>query len=142
VSTGAIVMVWQRVPRPLRMICSGGAATTVDTAVLVLLCWGAGLPAGLAAALGCLAGGVTNFAITRRAIFGARGRGWLEQAARYALLVVGGGAAVSAFAVAGLVALGLPLLVAKAGAVVIALGVWTYPMSARVVFAPTIQTPS
>jgi putative flippase GtrA len=70
-------------------------------------------------------------------VFRARDRAWWRQAARYALIVVGGGAVVSGLVVAALVAAHLPLALAKAAAVVIVLCAWTYPMSARVVFAPT-----
>jgi putative flippase GtrA len=126
---------WNVLPRPLRMICAGGAATVVDTGTLLALCWIAGLAAGPAAVLGCAVGGVVNFAINRAWIFGAS-RGWARQALRYAVIVVGGGAAVTGLGVAALDAAGAPLLVAKAFATVLTLAVWTYPMSARVVFAP------
>jgi putative flippase GtrA len=126
---------WARVPRVLRVLVASGAATAADTAVLLLLCWGVGLSAGLAAGAGSVAGGAVNFAINRTFIFGGGAGDWWTQALRYGVIVVLGGAVISGVAVAALVATGLPLLVAKAAAVVLTLVVWTYPMSARVVFA-------
>jgi putative flippase GtrA len=119
----------------MRLMISSGIATAADSAVLLVLCWQLGLPPGPAAVCGCLVGGAVNFAIGRSWVFRARDRAWWRQAARYAVIVVGGGAVVSGLAVAALVAAGLPLPVAKAAAVVIVLLAWTYPMSARVVFA-------
>jgi putative flippase GtrA len=126
-----------RLPRLLRLLIASCVATTADSAVLFVLCWQLGVAPGLAAAAGCLVGGAVNFAIGRAWVFRARDRAWWRQAARYALIVVGGGAVVSGLVVAALVAAHLPLALAKAAAVVIVLCAWTYPMSARVVFAPT-----
>jgi putative flippase GtrA len=123
------------VPRPVRMLFASAAATLADTVVLVTLCRFVGLGAGLAAAVGALVGGAVNFVINRTLVFDANGSPWKRQAAHYAVIVVGGGAAVSGVAVAALVAIGLPILVAKAIAVIVVLATWTYPMSARVVFA-------
>ena len=126
--------VLSRLPRLLRLAIASGVATTADSAVLFALCWQLGVAPGPAAAAGCLVGGAVNFAIGRAWVF--RERAWWRQAARYALIVVGGGAVVSGLVVAALVAAHLPLPLAKAAAVVIVLLAWTYPMSARVVFAP------
>lgn len=130
------------IPRPVRVLVASGAATATDTAVLVLLCHVVAWAAGPAAIAGSLAGGVINFVINRTWVFGGGGRGWLGQALRYGAIVVGGGAAVTGGAVAAGVAIGLPLLAAKAVAIVVVLVAWTYPLSARVVFAPAIHTPS
>lgn len=130
---------WHRLPRPLRVLIAGGAATACDTIVLMITCWGLGVPPGFAAIAGCLTGGAVNFAINRRWIFAATGASWLPQLARYGVIVVGGGALVSGAVVAALAAAGVPLLVAKASAVMIALVTWTYPMSARVVFGASRQ---
>jgi putative flippase GtrA len=70
---------------------------------------------------GGLVGGAVHFAIGRVWVFRSRDRAWWLQAARYAVVVIGGGAAVSGIAVAALVAAQLPLAVAKAIAVVIVL---------------------
>jgi len=123
--------------RLVRLVVASGTATAVDTAVLFGLCRVGGLGPGLAAFVGCVAGGAVNFAINRRWVFSGGARSWLVQAASYGLVVVGGGAVVTGVAVAAGVGLGLPLGVAKAGATVLALVTWTYPMSARVVFAPS-----
>jgi putative flippase GtrA len=126
-----------QLPRPLRLLCASGLATGLDTAILVGLSLGAGLAPGFAAALGCLGGGLVNFVLTRAWVFAARDRAWLPQALRYGVVVVGGGAVVSGLAVAALCAAGAPLLAAKVGAVIVTMAAWTYPLSARVVFAPT-----
>jgi putative flippase GtrA len=125
-----------RLPRPLRLLVASGLATAADTAILVALARGAGLRPGLAAAIGCLAGGLVNFVMTRSWVFTAGDRAWVPQALRYGVIVVGGGAAVSGLAVAALCAAGAPLLIAKAIAVVVTMALWTYPLAARVVFAP------
>jgi putative flippase GtrA len=127
---------WRRVPRPVRVLFASSAATLADTAVLLALCRFVGLGAGAAAAIGSIVGGALNFTINRVLVFGARNAPWSRQAVHYAVIVVGGGAAVSGAAVAALVAMGLPILAAKAVAVIVVLATWTYPMSARVVFAP------
>ncbi|MEZ4398702.1 MAG: GtrA family protein [Kofleriaceae bacterium] len=130
-----IVTLWSRIPRVVRQLAVGGLATVVDTVVLVATLWAWALSPGVAAVLGCLAGGVVNFGVTRAWVFAAADRAWVPQAARYAVVVVGGGALVSGAAVAALCAAGLPVLAAKAVAVVVTMLAWTYPMSARVVFA-------
>lgn len=132
---------WSRLPRLLRVLASGGAATAVDTVVLIVLCGLAGVPAGAAAVAGCLAGGGVNFTIKRRWIFAAAGHRWPAQLLRYGVVVVGGGAVVSGAAVAGLVASGLPVLAAKAITVGLVLVTWTYPLSARLIFAPVAPPP-
>jgi putative flippase GtrA len=134
--SGVARLLRRRVPRLLRLLVASGLATLADAAVLLALCWQLGAPPGPAAVAGALVGGAVNFAIGRAWVFGARDRAWWRQAARYAVVVVGGGAVVSGLAVAALVAAGLLLPVAKAIAVVVVLIAWTYPMSARVVFAP------
>lgn len=128
-----------RLARVLRLGISSGAATMVDTALLFVLVHATGFAPGPAALLGSLAGGAVNFAINRRWVF-AVGGGWLGQALRYFAIVVGGGAVVSAAAVAALCALGLPLLIAKGAAVLITMAAWTYPMASRVVFAPGVRS--
>lgn len=118
--------------RLFRQLVASGTSTIADTATLLVLVHV--LPAGIAAAIGCFVGGAINFTISRAFVFRSAGT-WWRQAARYAVIVVGGGAVVSGLAVAALVAAHLPLLVAKAIAIVTTLLAWTYPMSARVVFA-------
>lgn len=123
---------WSRLPRLIRVGVASGAATGVDTALLLGLCWLGGIGPGPAAFVASLAGGAVNFTINRRWVFGRRGGPWLAQALAYGLVVVLGGAGLGAVAVAAGVAVGLPLLIAKAAAVVAVLLGWTYPMSARV----------
>lgn len=143
---GRAIARWtRRGSRLARLATASGVATAVDTAVLLLLVAGAGLAPGPAAVVGCLAGGAVNFAVSRRWVFRAHARRWWPQALRYGVIVVGGGALVSGLAVAALTAVGAPLLLAKAVAIVTTMTAWTYPMAARVVFAPQVDhavTPS
>jgi putative flippase GtrA len=92
---------------------------------------------GVAAALGCLAGGVANFLLCRRWLFiGARTRAAAaRQLVLYGLLCVAGSAVLSGAVVqVATVSIGLSLLAAKcAAAVVVFLG-WNYPLSSRLVF--------
>jgi putative flippase GtrA len=125
----------RRLPRLVRLVAASTIATLIDATVLVLCAHRMGLAAGLAGALGAGAGGVVNFAINRIWVFDA-GRGpVLAQAAAYAAIVVGGGALLTAAIVGAAVAGGAPLLVAKGGAVAAVMLLWTYPVSARMVFA-------
>src|SRR5262245_35219781 len=59
-------------PPIARMAVTSIAATAVDATVLGALARMHGLPAGLAVALGCLAGGVVNFALLRAWVFPGR----------------------------------------------------------------------
>ena len=131
---------YPRLARVLRLGVSSGVATLVDTAILFALVHAIGFAPGPAALLGSLAGGAVNFAINRRWVFTSAVAGWIGQALRYFAIVVAGGAVVSAAAVAALCALGLPLLVAKAAAVLITMAAWTYPMASRVVFTPAVPS--
>lgn len=124
------------VARFARLLAASSAATLADVATLLAVVTLCGLAPGPASVVGCLVGGGVNFAINRAWVFRGRRGPWLLQAMRYGVIVVGGGAVVSGLAVAALTSVGLPLLIAKAGAVVTALVAWTYPMSARVVFVP------
>lgn len=72
--------------------------------------------------------------LNRKFVFGATQDRWWRRALLYATIVVDGGAVVSAIAVATMHALGIPVMLAKLGAIGIVLITWTYPMSARVVF--------
>src|SRR5205085_9075272 len=105
------------IPRPVRLLFASATATLADAAVLVALCRLAGVSAGIAAAIGSLVGGAVNFVLNRTLVFDAVSSPWHRQAAHYAVIVVGGGAAVSGVAVAAFTAVGLPILVAKAIAV-------------------------
>jgi len=129
-------MFLSRLPRLLRLLIASCVATAADSAVLFVLCWQLGVAPALATVAGCLVGGAVNFAIGRAWVFRARDRAWWRQAARYATIVIGGGAVISGLVVEALVAAHLPIPLAKAAAVVIVLLAWTYPMSARAVFAP------
>ena len=120
--------------RLLRVVMAGGIATALDTLVLAALFFAYDVSAGQAALCGSLAGGAVNFVLNRKFVFGATQGDWRRQALLYAVVVVGGGAIVSAVAVAAMHGVGIPVMLAKLGAIGVVLVAWTYPMSARVVF--------
>ena len=120
-----------RIPTLARQVTASTIATSVDLMMLFALVRVVGLPPAIAAIAAALGGGATNFAIGRCWVFEARGP-VIDQAVRYAVLVVGGGAIVSGAVVGGLAALGLPLVVAKVLAVGLVMLGWTYPVSARI----------
>jgi putative flippase GtrA len=119
------------------MIASSTAASALDVTVLIALCHLGHLAAGAAAALGALAGGALNFALTRRWVFRGGGTGrWWRQAAAYGVLVVLCGALLSGLIVQlWMTRLGGPVLLAKLGAAALVLLGWNYPIASRVVFA-------
>jgi putative flippase GtrA len=121
--------------RVARLLASSAAATAVDVAVLLVLVGVGRIAPGLAAVLGCLAGGVVGFVLARRFVFEARGRDWLRQVAAYGLLVVLGGALIAGLLVhVATAGMGAPVLLAKAIAACLVLAGWNYPLSAYVVF--------
>ncbi len=120
--------------RLLRVVAAGGLATAIDSFVLATLYYVYALNAGTAALCGSLAGGALNFVLNRKWVFRATAGAFWRQAILYATIVVGGGAVISAGVVAGLHGVGIPVMLAKLGAIGIVLVAWTYPMSARVVF--------
>lgn len=120
--------------KPMRAAFASAAATAVDVATLLLLVRVAHVTAGVAAALGCLAGGAMNFALGRRWVFAARGRVG-RQLALYGVLVVVGGALLAGTLVHLATAeLGAPVVAARAGVAAVVFALWTYPVSERVVF--------
>lgn len=129
-------------PRIARQLVASGCATAADAVVLAALCAVIGVAPGLAGIAASLVGGAVNFALGRGWVFAARDRAWWRQAARYAMVVVVGGAIATGVVIAVLTAWGAPLIVAKSAAVVVVLVGWTYPMSARVVFAPVRDLPA
>ena len=124
-----------KVRRLARLGTSSSVSSLSDTLVLVVLCHVLGWSAGFAAIAGCLVGGTINFTISRAWVFSARTGPLLRQAIAYAALVVTGGALLSGALVGALAGAGIPLLVAKGGALVTVLVCWNYPISSRLVFA-------
>jgi putative flippase GtrA len=123
--------------RFVRMVGCGGAATAVDTALLLALYRSGATSAGIAAVIGCMIGGLVNYLLNRTYVFGdgRSDRAWPGEALRYGSIVVGGGAVVSGIVVAAATGAGVPVLVAKLVAIAVTMVAWTYPMSSRVVFA-------
>lgn len=120
--------------RTSRVLVASGAATLADVATLLAL-HGERLPAALAAAMGCLCGGLVNYLLTRRLVFRVRRVSAWRSLPTYGGLVVGGGAMWSSVLVhLGTVVLGLPVLLSKSVAAAIVLLGWNYPVSSRVVF--------
>lgn len=114
-----------------RQLTASVIATALDLMLLMTLCYAAGVPPSIAAGTGAVAGGVVNFAIGRAWVFESRGP-VVMQALGYAGLVLAGGALLNAAIVGGVVATGVPLLIAKAFAVAAVMIGWTYPASARI----------
>jgi putative flippase GtrA len=112
-------------------------ATVFDVATLLVLVQLARVEAGIAAAIGCLVGGSVNFLLSRRWVFAARKqRAAGKQLALYGLLVVAGSAVLAGTLVhVATATLGAPLVVAKGAAAALVFVLWSYPISARVVFA-------
>ena len=134
-------------PRPSLLVRAARAATSsalasaADVVVLLALVRTAHVKVGLAAALGCLAGGTVNFLITRRWVFRPRtpgpasARRTLQQMALYGLLIVLGGAVLGGAVIHVAVALlAMSMLGAKLLAAALVFICWNYPVSALVVF--------
>ncbi len=123
-------------PRPLRAGIASLLASVVDLATLLLIAQTAHVAAGLAVALGCLAGGAVNFALSRRWVFRTRGAGRRRQFALYGFVIVGGGAVLAGLLVQlATTTLGAPLLPARCAIAVVLFVCWNYPLSSLVVFA-------
>lgn len=102
---------------------ASGMAFVVDAAVLMMLVIGWGLPPGIGAAVGFMAGLVLNFVLCRRVVFPqARHTGWSVQLGWFALSGLGGLIATAALVEVLVVHLRWPVLAAKlaaAGVVVV-----------------------
>jgi len=124
--------------RALRAATSSALASACDVLILLALLRAAHVAAGTAAALGCLAGGLINFTLTRRWVFRPRrsnSRSTAQQLALYGLLVIAGGALLAGAIVhVATVRFAVPVLSAKALAAVLVFCLWNYPVSSMVVF--------
>ncbi len=120
-----------------RAALSSFVATATDAGLVATLSAGAGVPLPVATALGCVAGGVTNFGINRHWAFtGAREGGLGGQAGRYAFVSLSS-ALLNAGGVAVVLLLpnmsGVLAWILTRGAVWAA---WTFPLFRDYVFAP------
>lgn len=119
-----------------RMLATSTASTAVDVVTLLALAGMLAVPAGTAAVLGCLAGGVVSFVLSRHYVFGAAAGCWKKQLLGYGVLVVLGGALLSGAIVrATVLHLGAPVLLAKGVAATVVMVAWNYPLSARLIFS-------
>lgn len=117
----------------LRFLAASVCATTTDAIVLFACHHLLAIDAGIATIAGCLAGGLVNFMLGRSWVFADRRASWWRTVASYLIVVVGGAALISGAVVAALAALAIPVVLAKAAAVLLTMLVWTYPMSSRVI---------
>jgi putative flippase GtrA len=111
------------------------AATCVDFGFMVSLVEAGGAAPAYATALGALAGGVTNFLLSRRWAYQARHSGSVaSQGVRYAAVSLGGALLNAALVQVAVSSTPLPYVLARlVGAAVVSL-VYTYPLHTRVVF--------
>lgn len=124
-----------RMVRVLRAAASGIVASGVDVVTLFALVHVTQVAVGVAAALGCLAGGVANFLLCRTWAFQNDRRHVIEQVITYGLVIVGGSALMSGAVVQlATVTLGLSVIAAKVAAAILVFLGWNYPLSSRFVF--------
>lgn len=110
-------------------------ATCVDFACMVALVETAGAPPASATMLGALAGGVTNFLVTRRWAFHDRHSGSVSsQALRYAAVSLGGALLNAALVQAAIDATPAPYVLARLVGSFLVSVLYTYPLHTRVVF--------
>jgi putative flippase GtrA len=125
------VVLLERLPR---IALASSVAFVTDLSILIVATH-AGAPPWLAALVACTAGGAANFAVSRRHVFKDVAPGsTLDRAVRYGVLVVLGGAVITALLVQLGVSLGLPLLVTRIAVGMLVMLGWGYPVSSRVVF--------
>jgi putative flippase GtrA len=122
------------IKRLLKALTSGAAATVIDVLTLAALVRLSHLAAGVAAAIGCLVGGLSNFILARRWVFAARDGNPARQLALYGVLIVLGGAVLGGTIVEMGVGFGASIVAAKVVATVLVFLLWNYPISARLVF--------
>lgn len=110
-------------------------ATCADFAIMIALVELARLAPPLATVLSAVAGGAVNFALSRAWAFRARHRGTLAgQAARYAVVSLGGALLNGAVLAAVLAVVSAPYVLARVGVSVLVSVLYTYPLHTRVVF--------
>jgi len=128
------------IARPVRAAVANGVATAVDFSIAAALVYLFEHHPSLSTALGCVAGAVTSFVLSRVWAFSAGGGAWAPQVARY-IAVSAASAGLNAGGVALLATLGLPVV----GAWCIARGVlfatWSYPLQRDFVFMKDTDHP-
>lgn len=124
----------QAMTRTAGMLLTSLAATTVDVVLLLVLARVRHMPAGVAAAGGCLAGGFANFFLMRQFVFRRPEEGWLKPLLLYLFSVVLCGALLSGAIVQIAVHLGAAILLAKVIAQATTMLTWNFPVTARLVF--------
>jgi putative flippase GtrA len=124
-------------PSPLKVLkvgLSSVLATAVDIAALVLLVELLGSHVTIAAFLAASVGGATNFLVNKYWAFADRSRMGLRQIASYVVVSLVTAVFVAASVHIFAVLLGVPYLVAKAIAAILAFLLWSYPAQSRLVF--------
>jgi phosphatidylglycerophosphate synthase/putative flippase GtrA len=120
--------------RPLKSALSNGLATALDGALAsALYYWSSKHPA-VATALGCVAGALVSFTLSRVWAFEAKGGPVLAQLARYAFGSVST-LALNAGGVVLMTELGVPFFVAWLITRVVVFATWSYPVQRDFVFA-------
>lgn len=123
-------------PRLLgRHQAAAAIATCVDFSVMIALVELGSAPPAVAAVLGAVAGGITNFAISRKWAFAARHSGsFTSQALRYAVVSFGGALLNGGLVEVALLATPLSYLLARTIGAALVSVFYTYPLHTRVVF--------
>jgi putative flippase GtrA len=111
------------------------AATAIDFAVMIALVELAKLSPPVATVAGAICGGVTNFTVGRAWAFRDLHTGSLQgQAARYAVVSLGGALLNAGLLALVLAAVSLPYVLGRVFVSAAVSALYTYPMHTRVVF--------
>lgn len=120
--------------RPAKSALSNGFATVVDAAVAGALYYLASKHPAVATALGCAAGALVSFTLSRVWAFEAKGGPVVSQVARYAFGSVST-LALNAGGVVLMTELGLPFLTAWLFTRAVVFATWSYPVQRDFVFS-------
>ncbi len=118
-------------PDYFKFLMVGGAGTAVHFLMMAAALLGFGLPAVLASTLGAICGAIVVYTCNYQFTFAARGA-HLATVPKF-LVLVGLGVLLNAAVVAGLIGLGLPIVVAQLGATGLVL-LFNFVVSKRWVF--------
>jgi putative flippase GtrA len=120
-----------RHPRQLAGACASGlAATAVDVGALVALVH-RGAPVALATFVGCTAGAVTSFTVSKYVAFADRSALSARQLARFAVIAVGTALLMAVAMQLVAVRLGVPYLLAKLVCAALVFIGWSFPAQRR-----------
>lgn len=109
--------------------------TSADFMAMIALVELGGLAPPGATVLSAIAGGIVNFIVSRSWAFRRKHRGTVvSQAARYAMVSLGGALLNGLFLAAVLAAANMPYVFARVGVAVAVSVLYTYPLHTRVVF--------